>query len=1765
MKNLAFLFILFTFSTLAFAQLAGDISLADANAQFVGENAGDLAGHHVAIIGDLDDDGYDEFVVTAPERDLNESTANNGAVYLFYGRASGFSGDIDIGTADAIFTGELPGQEAAHDVFGLGDIDNDGFDDFGIGLKKHNTVDDSTKGGKIYLFFGGAPRFSGQASLETAEASIVGTRAFAEAAHIMPAGDLDADGYADFIVGAGFHSQIGTEAGKVYIFFGKDRDQWDVDVSMEEAADASYLAEAAGDWAAHRVAGVGDINGDGRSDFIVGAHNADTGELVNNGKVYLILGKDRADWHKDVSLSLADASWTGQNKQGLGWNVATVGDVDGDGHPDMLFAQKKNNLFLLLAKSVVLAQDQAIETTADVVFAHNDVVWDEIGHDNSTLGDINADGIDDFIIGASTVNDSDIGDGTGKAYIFWGRSAWPSSMPIDDADAILTGENAGDAAGFSTSGTGDINNDGINDVLISAVKNDDNGIDAGKTYLFLNPSPSLTLLSPNGGETYHPGESTNILWLTDPEVDNVKLELSTDNGQNWALVADNVADTGSYSWTIPDSSSDSCLVRIADAFDGDPVDVSNSPFSISAEAFIRLLAPNGGESLAAGSSFDIEWTSQHVTEHIKIELSVDNGATWDVVAADEANDGLFTWTVPNRASTQCLVRLSASPASDVIDISDGLFTITGDDYDLHRIEAEDAILSDGYVAEDRDECSNGQVARLTNSASNGTIKYNFALVPGEYQLYVRYSDEIDGTCQSVLKIEGRTVDEWQWDVAVSNDVYVYRRIGVFTFNFGDEISLWTLRDNGEYARVDYFEFKSTGLPSDYMAVMEPNGGENWFLGATHNIAWTSFATSGAVNIEISRDNGATWNEIASNVPDDGIGAYAWEVTGPTSQTCLIRVSDIDGSPLDVSDAVFTIMEQVTPTITVTSPNGGETWLVGTSHPIVWTSEHTTGIVKIEISRNEGGTWEMLAANTPDDGSFDWTVTEPTSEASLIRVSDVAGTTADSSDTVFTIAKPSITVVSPNGDETWDIGTTQQIIWRPEYISGTVKVEISRDGGASWQLLAENLNITPNQEGNAQMSWAVIGPESENCYIKVSATDGSTSDMSDDAFIITSPPAISVISPNGGQVWRIGESHDITWTSNKISGDVKVELSRDNGTSFSTLTEATPNDGVLEWTVSGPTSERCLVKISSAAAGVSDVSDTAFSIIETPEITVTSPNGGETWTIGTMEKITWTSVSGSGEVNIEVSRDGGAAWESIVETTADDGEYDWTVTLPASENCVIRVADAAGLALDHSDGLFTIKNPPQPIITVIQPNGSEKWHIGTEQILKWFSKDIESAVAVELSRDGGAVWESIIDSANVLVDNSGMSQLSWTVSGPASDNCLVRIRALDGSALDASDAAFTISEKPGITLTAPNGSEKWQIGKTYNITWQSVNVGDVRIEISVNGGAMWTDIISRSPNTGTFAWLVTGQPSDSALVRLTALDGSASDTSDALFAIVPAPALVVDTPNGGESLQIGQDFAIAWNSQNTSGWVDIELTRDNGVTWEALADSTKDDGSFLWTISGPASNTCLVRIADVTGAPLDISDAHFSIVEQPSLTVLAPAADDLWLVGSEQTILWEAVNTGSTLKITLSRDGGTSWEMLSESVANTGSWSWTVQQPISENCFIRIEDPQTGVQAENDGAFVIKYPTGVARISSEIPDEFALLQNYPNPFNPETRISYQLAEQADVLLQVYSIKGALVATLVNESQPAGSYLLTWAGSERCRRGHALRCLLLSDQR
>jgi hypothetical protein len=203
-------------------------------------------------------------------------------------------------------------------------------------------------------------------------------------------------------------------------------------------------------------------------------------------------------------------------------------------------------------------------------------------------------------------------------------------------------------------------------------------VTAGQTTtadVYLGDSGTLTLTAPNGGELLNVGQSFSITWTSSGTVGNVKLEYSTNSGTNWTTIIGSTPNNGSYSWTVPNTPSINCLVRVSEV-DGDPWDVSNAVFTIGTvvQPTITVISPNGGESLTVGAAHNITWSSTGVVGNIKIEYSIDSGSHYSEVVASTANDGSFSWAVPNTPSTTCLMRVSETDGSPS-DTSNGVFTI----------------------------------------------------------------------------------------------------------------------------------------------------------------------------------------------------------------------------------------------------------------------------------------------------------------------------------------------------------------------------------------------------------------------------------------------------------------------------------------------------------------------------------------------------------------------------------------------------------------------------------------------------------------------------------------------------------------------------------------------------------------------------------------------------------------------------------------------------------------------------------------------------------------------------------------------------------------------------------------------------------------------------------------------------------------------------------------------------------------------------------
>ncbi|MBI3192831.1 MAG: T9SS type A sorting domain-containing protein [Ignavibacteriae bacterium] len=210
----------------------------------------------------------------------------------------------------------------------------------------------------------------------------------------------------------------------------------------------------------------------------------------------------------------------------------------------------------------------------------------------------------------------------------------------------------------------------------------------------------INLVLPNGGEGMLVRSIYNIQW-TSENIDTVRLEYTTNNGTTWNFIADTLAILGTYAWTVPDSPSTQCKVKISDASDGDPSDESDGTFTIYTEQ-VHLFSPNGGKVWIVDSTYNITWTSQNIA-NVKLEYSTVNGGSWKpIVGSTPAGSGAYPWVIPDDTSSTCLVRVSDASDGLPNDVSDNTFTIFkrkfGDVDRNGRVQAYDAALVLKYKA-----------------------------------------------------------------------------------------------------------------------------------------------------------------------------------------------------------------------------------------------------------------------------------------------------------------------------------------------------------------------------------------------------------------------------------------------------------------------------------------------------------------------------------------------------------------------------------------------------------------------------------------------------------------------------------------------------------------------------------------------------------------------------------------------------------------------------------------------------------------------------------------------------------------------------------------------------------------------------------------------------------------------------------------------------------------------------------------------------------
>jgi len=335
---------------------------------------------------------------------------------------------------------------------------------------------------------------SGTASLADADAKFYGEAVGDEAGYALgPAGDVDDDGYDDIVVGAWNHDAGGSYAGAAYLLYGPPA----AGVFSLSSADVKLVGEEWADSAGKAVAGAGDINGDGHGDLVVGAPGEHS--IADwAGGAYVLYGPLATG---TTDLSAADAKLTGEaSGDTAGEAVSAAGDLNGDGYDDLLVGATGDDTGGSWAGAVYLILGP-VSGTASLSTADAKIIgasaYDGVGRGMAAVYDQDGDGYDEILIGAPGEDSG--ADMAGAAYLIPGPLS--GTYDLSSAPAMLRGEDIQDQSG-GTLAAGDVDGDGIDDLLVGAENRDSPYLNGGTAYTVLGPVSGVVGLNTADGRHY---------------------------------------------------------------------------------------------------------------------------------------------------------------------------------------------------------------------------------------------------------------------------------------------------------------------------------------------------------------------------------------------------------------------------------------------------------------------------------------------------------------------------------------------------------------------------------------------------------------------------------------------------------------------------------------------------------------------------------------------------------------------------------------------------------------------------------------------------------------------------------------------------------------------------------------------------------------------------------------------------------------------------------------------------------------------------------------------------------------------------------------------------------------------------------------------------------------------------------------------------------------------------------------------------------------
>ena len=530
------------------------------------------------------------------------------------------------------------------------------------------------------------------------------------------------------------------------------------------------------------------------------------------------------------------------------------------------------------------------------------------------------------------------------------------------------------------------------------------------------------------------------------------------------------------------------------------LDISTSLFDVTinfsglAIRNMQLIYPNGGETLASGNTFKVQWARSGHPKTI-IKFSPDNGANWltPFLTPTPIDNQLcsYYFTVPNVNSTQCIVRMEWDEDGSHFDQSDAPFTVSN--------TSDQSVIS-------VTQPNTGDMCLLRGNTYQ--IKWTTTNTP---LISIDLSID-DGTTWSPIAERVNSLN-----LPATTNTYDWIVPNIMTTTARIRIRNWA--NSAHYDITDY---------SFIIGALEVNsfndGGvfyNDWSESYEHGIYFTAINIS-AINVKYSLNGGGSWLSCAgvlssSNYPFDS-GVYYWKLPGNESNSCLVRIEKSgDASVYAVGNQIFELRnkvrfrnfyggEYINPNTTVTArwrlmsidPQTPVTlqYSYGSSYPSIWFNANPQPIPVGDLKIDN------LFMNTTGQSYAWYRLVESSSDKVLTR-----------STTRITITTKRIDLVNPNGEDTLFAGETETIQWNQDGCT-SFDIFLTTNDGDTWT----KLNTTTVSATENSFLWTVPSLVSHECSIKIQHTGSSLFYMvkqSEQKFTITIPPVIEFSSDVAG--------------------------------------------------------------------------------------------------------------------------------------------------------------------------------------------------------------------------------------------------------------------------------------------------------------------------------------------------------------------------------------------------------------------------------------------------------------------------------------------------------------------------------------------------------------------------------------------------------------------------------------------------------------------------